>query len=68
MAWLSVGLPGGSVPHSMEGSFQLLASLVCVILMGEFPTLLSGAFSEQNRFSQNFRYGLLSLHSGQLGC
>ena len=38
----------------MEGSFRLLACLVCIIPMGEFPTILSSAFSEEIRCSQTW--------------
>ena len=46
--------PRVSGPHSMEGSFRLLACLVCIIPMGEFPTILSSAFSEEIRCSQTW--------------
>lgn len=60
------GWPGISRPHSMERSFQLLACLVCIVLMGEFATLLSGPCLEQNRCSQTLRYSLLASRAARL--
>lgn len=65
--WWGPNVGAGPGAHNMEGSVRLLACLVCILPMGEFPTLLSGPRWEQNRCSQNSRYSLLALNSVKLG-